>query len=267
MEFKYIDIHSHLNLKPLSNDIEAVVLRMKEKGVLTITVGTDLETSKRAIEISEKYPEISWATVGLHPSETESKYTDISAYLELAKHPKVVAIGECGLDYFRLPENNEEQERIIKSQKEIFSKHIEIAKELNRPLMIHARPSKGSMDAYFDAIEILSNHENLKVNFHFFVGDIEVAKKIIENGWSVSFDGPITFSQDYYEVIKFLPISNIMAETDAPFAAPALYRGKVAEPWMVEEVVKKIAEIKELELEVVREKILLNSQKFFSLTQ
>jgi len=264
MDFKYIDIHSHLNLKPLSNDMEAVILRMKEKGVGTITVGTDIDTSKRAIEISEKYPEISWATVGLHPTESQ-EHTDISAYLELAKNQKVVAIGECGLDYFRLDQNDTNFENIKNVQKENFQKHIEIAKELNKPLMIHARPSKGSMDAYDDALDILEAH-NVKCNFHFFVGDMEVTKRIIKNGWSVSFDGPITFSRDYDEVIKFLPIENIMAETDAPFASPNPYRGKIGEPWMVEEVVKKIAEIKEREEEEIREKILENSRKFFSLT-
>ena len=145
--------------------------------------------------------------------------------------------------------------------------------------MIHARPSKNSMDAYEDALDILENAtllqvstpsstrgaqgSRLRANFHFFVGDLEIAKRILENGWTVSFDGPITFSNDYDEVIKMLPLESIMAETDAPFAAPAPYRGKFCEPWMVEEVVKKIAEVKSLDLEIVRAQLLENVKRVF----
>lgn len=269
----YIDIHSHLNLKPLSEDIEGVVSRMREKGTGTIVVGVDLEISKLAIEIAEKYPDVVLgATVGLHPNDNEDEVFDIEKYRELAKNPKVVAIGECGLDYFRSDERKE-------IQKEIFKKHIELAVENGKPLMIHARPSKGGMNAYEDAIEIMSNYQlpisnKIRANFHFFVGNIEIAKRIIENGWTVSFDGPITFSKDYDEVIKFLPLESIMAETDAPFAAPAPYRGNpstgsgrvTCEPWMVEEVVKKIAEIKGLDLETVKKQLLENTKRVFGIS-
>ncbi len=271
MQLKYIDIHSHINLKPLSDNTEEVILRMREKGVGTITVGTDFEKSKMAIETAEKYPDVVLgATVGLHPNDNEDEEFDIEKYRELARNPKVVAIGETGIDYYRLPESKDEIEKIKDQQKEIFKKHIELAIETNKPLMIHARPSKGTMDAYEDVLEILNSYfiihnSALRANFHFFVGDISIAKRIVENGWTVSFDGPITFSRDYDEVIKFLPLESIMAETDAPFAAPVPYRGKTCEPWMVEEVIKKIAEIKELNIEAVKTKLLENAERVFGI--
>ncbi len=274
MNFNYIDIHSHLNISPLADDMEAVVSRMCEKGVGTITVGTDYEMSKKALETAEKFPDtVLGATVGLHPNDNEEEIFDIEKYRELAKNPKVLAIGETGVDYYRLPMSNDQFliSNIKEKQKEIFKKHIELAIELNKPLMIHSRPSKGTMDAYEDAIALIINYKleninELKGNFHFFVGNVEIAKRALELGFTMSFDGPITFSHDYDEVIKFLPLESIMAETDAPFAAPAPYRGKTCEPWMVEEVVKKIAEIKELDIEIVKKQLLENAERVFGIS-
>ncbi len=236
---------------------------MREENTGTITVGTDLESSKEAIKISETYPDISWATVGLHPTDNTHEGFDTEKYRELAKHQKVVAIGECGLDYFRI---TNDEERIKNEQKDIFKQHIELAIEVGKPLMIHARPSKDSMDAYVDAIEILSSYSNIRANFHFFVGNIEIANKIAMNGWSMSFDGPITFTHDYENQIKSVPLENIMAETDAPFAAPVPYRGKTCEPWMVKEVYKKIAEVRGANEDIVQKQLLINAKNFFQLS-
>ncbi len=261
MDFKYIDIHSHLNLSPLGDDIEAVVSRMRDKGVATITVGTDYEYSKKAIEIAEKYSDVVLgATVGLHPNDNIDEIFEKEKYLELARNQKVVAIGECGLDYFR---TNDEETK--KRQKEIFRKHIEIAIGVGKPLMIHSRPSKGNMDAYNDALEILSEYERLKGNFHFYVGDLETTKRILEKGFTMSFDGPVTFAREYDEVIRYIPLDRLHAETDAPFAAPVPYRGKTCEPWMVIEVVKKIAEVKGLGEEEVIEALIQNTKRDFGL--
>jgi TatD DNase family protein len=260
---KYIDIHSHINLEPLYSEQEKVIERMKENEVGTIVIGTDFEMSKKAIEIAEKHDFI-YAGVGLHPNDNLNEDFNYEEYLALAKNQRVVCIGETGLDYFR----NEGEDFKIR-QKEIFKKHIEIAIEVNKPLMIHARPSKGSMDAYIDALNILEIYKKenlgLHANFHFYVGDLETTKRILENKFTVSFDGPITFARDYDEVIKFLPIENIMAETDAPFAAPIPYRGKTCEPYMVIEVYKKIAEIKGLDLDMAIFKIRENTKRVFKI--
>lgn len=268
MQIRHIDIHSHLNLSPLLETQNEVMERMKEKEVATITVGTGIETSKIAIDLAKNHPEVILAaTVGIHPNHLpdsaslwqageESWSEDLE---EMAKHPKVVAIGECGLDYFR----NESEESKVR-QKDIFLKHIELATKVGRPLMIHSRPSKGSMDAYEEVLDILEGVD-VRANFHFFVGNVDVAKRALAGGHTMSFDGPITFSGDYDEVIRFLPLESIMAETDAPYAAPVPHRGKVCEPWMVDEVYKAIARIKGLDEEIVRTTLVANAKRFFRL--
>lgn len=267
MEIKYIDIHSHLNLSPLWEKREEIIARMREKGVGTIVIGVDKETSMRAIELTLTYPDVVLgATVGLHPTDNDKEVFDIDAYRELAKHPPVVAIGECGLDYFRLVNSEQGIVNSIKEkQKALFKQHIELAIETSKPLMIHARPSKGSQDAYEDVLEMLKEFRGIKANFHFFVGNIPIASQMLERGFTMSFDGPITFSRDYDELIKFLPVKSIMCETDAPFAAPVPYRGKTCEPWMVEEVYKKIAELKEMDVELVRTALIANTKKKFDI--
>lgn len=267
-ELKYIDIHSHLNLSPLKEKEEEVILRMVDNNVGTITIGVDYETSKEALKIAERYDFI-WAGVGMHPNDNQEEVFDFEKYLELAKNEKVVCIGECGLDYFR-----DQKEENKKRQKELFIKHIELALSLEKPLMIHARPSKGTMDAYEDVLDILEEYKNkeknndpvLVGNFHFFVGDINIAKRALDIGFSMSFDGPITFSSDYDEVIKYIPIDKINIETDAPFAAPNPYRGKICEPFMVKEIIKKIASLKQLKEEDLAEILLQNTKSFFNLS-
>ena len=264
MILKYIDIHSHLNLDPLKKEQEKVIYRMVENNVGCFTIGVNYDTSLEAIEIAEKYDFI-WAGIGLHPTDDDKEIFIFEKYKELAKNPKVVCIGECGLDYFR-----NVNEEIKLKQQELFKKHIEISIEFNKPLMIHIRPSKNTMDAYEDALNILEKYkeeagDKLKGNFHFFVGDISVAKRALDLGFTMSFDGPITFSHDYDEVIRFLPIESIMAETDSPFAAPVPHRGKTCEPFMVTEIVKKIAEIKGLSENEVSETIIKNVRRFFAI--
>lgn len=265
---KYIDIHSHLNLSQFDADREEVIAKLESENIATITVGVDFETSKLAVELGDIHENL-FACIGLHPADNVDEIFDYDKYLELANNKKVVAIGECGLDYFRLPEKEDEVVKIKEKQRSVFKQHIQLAIEAGKPLMIHSRPSKGSMNAYEEALDILESYkkDNLKlmVNFHFFVGDVEIAKRIIENNWTMSFDGPITFARDYDEVIKMIPLQLIMAETDAPFASPLPYRGKRCEPWMVGEVVKKIAEIKNLPQEEVEKVLLENVERVFKI--
>ena len=260
---KYIDIHSHLNIDTLHKDKDAVIARMRENDTGTITIGVDFESSKLAIDFARAHDDI-WASVGLHPTDNLAEGFDRASYRELAKDKNVVCIGECGLDYFR-----DQKPETKTRQREIFIQHIELALETSLPLMIHARPSKGAMDAYEDALEILEqykkDHPGLMANFHFFVGDLGIAKRIVDLDFTASFDGPITFTSEYDEVIEFMPMENIMAETDAPYAAPAPYRGKTCEPFMVCEIVKKIAQVKGLTEDQAAEKLLNNAQRVFNL--
>lgn len=255
MDFKYIDIHSHLGFSDYGSDQAQVLDRMKENGVATLTIGTTLEDSREAIKIAEAYKNV-FACIGVHPKEgKELPVFDEIEFEKLVTHPKVVAIGECGLDYFRL---EGDIDVIKKKQKEIFIKQVEFAIKHNKPLMIHTR------DSYDDVFEILNQYRGkVRGNLHFFAGNLEMANKFIDLGFTISFTGVITFARDYDEVIKNVPLDKIHAETDAPFVAPIPYRGKRNEPSYVIEVVKKIAEIRGEEVEVVRLQLLQNANGIF----
>ena len=280
---KYIDIHTHVNFAVFDEDREEVVRRAQDAGVLMMNVGTQKDTCLKALDIAEKYDNC-YACIGLHPVHTSKSFHDekeigeggkeftsrgeefdYEYYLELAKHPKVLAIGETGLDYYHKDseeETSEQRDENAERQKKTFREHIRLAEEVGKPLMIHARPSKGTMDAYDDVIEILKDC-NVRANFHFFVGDIATAQKILDLGCTMSFDGPITFARDYDDLIRFLPLESIMVETDAPYAAPIPHRGKRNEPFYVVEIAKAIASIRGEDENIVREKLLENSKKMF----
>lgn len=265
MKYTYIDMHSHLNLSPLWEERENITTKMKELGIGTITVGVDFETSERAIALTKQYPDVCiGATVGQHPNDNPEEVFGYEKYLQLAQDEKVVAIGECGLDYFRL--QGTEKEKEIERQKKLLRIHIQLASETGLPLMIHARPSKGSAsDTYTDVLDILEEEGFTgKVDFHFYVGDLATTKRIIAKGYSMSFDGPITFTTEYDEIIREIPLTQIMCETDAPFSAPMPYRGQTNYPYYVSEVYKKIAHIKNLPEPEVAEQVLNNVNKFFN---
>ncbi len=253
---KYIDIHCHLNFPEYDSDRDGVISRAQEEEVGMIIVGTDLESSKKAIEIAERYENI-WATVGMHPTETAEAF-EYEKFLELAKNKKVVGIGECGLDYFRADENS------FKKQEEIFIEHIKLANEVKKPLMLHIRSSKDK-NAYKDAFEIVKAHAKVLGNLHFFAGSMEDAKLYLGLGFTFSFTGVITFARNYDEIIKFLPSESLMSETDAPYVSPDPFRGKRNEPIYVREVVKKIEEIRGDSEENIGAQIIDNARKMFAI--
>ncbi len=269
-EYEYIDIHSHLNFEQFDTDREAIIARLKEENIATITVGTTVADSKKSIELAEKHDHL-FATVGIHPTHdwNDIEFAELN---QLAAHPKVVAIGECGLDFFRLPKEATAQsdpellQQIKFNQGQAFARHIEIALTHNKPLMVHCRA------AYEEAITILNafrtDHalgDRLRGNMHFFAGSPEIAKKYLALGFTLSFDGPITFARDYDEVIKNTPLSSLMSETDAPFAAPVPFRGKRNEPGYVKEVVRSIAAIRGEDLETVKTSLVSTAMRFFAL--
>ena len=244
-----IDAHSHLNDKVYDADREAVIARMFEAGVKTITVGTDLEMSRKAILIAEKYD--MWATVGQHPSDNLNEVFDLTIYRKLCENPRVVAIGECGLDF-----HWEKTEEGRKRQIELFEKQIELAKEVGKPLMIHCR----------EAYDYLPDFRGVIGNFHFFSGSIADAKKYLDRGFTFSFGGVITFTHDYDELVGYIPAGSLLLETDAPYVAPVPNRGKRNEPAYVTEVVKKIAEIRGISPEQVAEVTFATAKRVFALS-
>lgn len=251
--FKLFDAHSHINFPDFNKDKDDVIKRTLNKEVGMIIVGTNADDSARAVEIAGQYDKGVYVSVGLHPTSIGSEDFDANYYRNLAKNSKVVAIGECGLDYFH--KNNKEK------QKDVFKKQIELALELDKPLIIHCRL------AHDDVLDILSSYRDpmLKGNIHFFSGNLEQANKYFDLGFLISFTGVITFTKNYDGIIKKAPLEKIIVETDAPFVAPIPYRGKRNEPLYVAEVVQKIAEIKGVSYDEVAKITTENAVKLFSL--
>ena len=285
MQPKYIDIHSHVNFSAFDTDRDEVIARALENDTWIINVGTQADTSRKAVELAHKYREGVYAIVGLHPIHTGKSFHDEkelgaegkeftsrgevfdkNIYREFLKDPKVVAIGECGLDYYHLDTES------IKKQKEAFIAQIELANEFNKPLMLHIR------DAYADALEILKKHAKVLPRrggargvVHFFTGTLDEAKSFLDFGFMISFSGAITFppkkdgtGSHYAEVIKNIPLEMILTDTDSPYVAPMPYRGARNEPVFVKEIVKKIAEFKNLPEEEVTQAIVANAKRVFT---
>lgn len=269
---RYIDIHGHVNFPQYDEDREVVIERAQKAGVAMITVGTDVATSTSAVQLATSHEHM-WAVVGIHPVDegnTEQwkqgqMNLDFETLQRLAEHPKVVAIGECGLDYFHAKEHE------ISLQKEIFEKHIQLAEKVKKPLMLHVRNGKlaGSVssigNAYQDALHILKKYPQVRANFHFFAGSRSDLDQIVARGYSVSFTGVVSFTRDYDELLRFVPASQMMSETDCPFVSPAPYRGKRNEPVYVIETVKAIAQIRGEDEGVLAERLVQNAKNFFGL--
>lgn len=267
-----------MNLSAFDADRDAVLARAYASGVSLINVGTKLSTSKTAVDIATLNEHV-YAIVGLHPVQTtagrhdeeetgkggkpftsKGELFDSVLFKELAMYPKVVAIGECGLDYFHTtPES-------IGAQKKAFIEQIHLANELGKPLMLHIRNGKdSSMNAYRDVWEILKSESKVVGNAHFFAGTIEDAKLFLDIGFSVSFTGVITFTNDYDEVVRYVPDDMIHAETDAPYVAPVPHRGMRNEPSFVVEVVNRMAKLRGYTTEEFAKILLANAKRQYGI--
>ncbi|MBI5222743.1 MAG: TatD family hydrolase [Candidatus Magasanikbacteria bacterium] len=277
-----IDTHCHLQFNAYKDDVEDVIKRCNNKQMILNVVGTQKDTSEQAVQLAEKYDNI-YATVGLHPIHTTStevdeeeitfksreEVFDYEFYKALASHPKVIAIGECGMELFHKPADAD-RKAIIKKHSESFLLQAKLARELDLPMVIHVR------DAYEEMAEVLGglripplsppsqvedafppyeggNKGGVRGVIHCFTGNWSQAQKFLDLGMYLGFTGVITFpprktnpqpTLELLEVVKNCPLDRILTETDAPYLAPQKYRGERAEPWMVEEVVKKIAEMR-----------------------
>ncbi|MEI6352736.1 MAG: TatD family hydrolase [Candidatus Nomurabacteria bacterium] len=267
-KIEYIDIHSHLNFKDYGFDTERIIQNMNENKIATITIGTDLNESEIAKDMSLKYENLFYS-IGLHPHDNEKEFEfafenpkDYFSKLKLlGENEKCLAIGECGLDYFYIYKDlesgkitKEELELIKTKQKSVFKSHIDLALDMDLPLMLHIRPSEvegNKEDAYLDTVEILKDYENIKGNFHFFVGTKNVLNIILNElpDFTVSIPAVCTFTSDYDEMIKSIPLNKIHIETDSPFVLPKNRRkeAKRNEPNFAIDVFDKICEIKNIE--------------------
>ena len=259
-----------------------------------INVGSQIDTSRAAVELAERAGAGEtaagsaaaglFAAIGLHPVHTSKSFHDeqelgggdgargftsrgeafdIEKYRPLALHEKTVAIGECGLDYFHFNDDEPRDEQVRK-QKEAFIAQVELSLEIKKPLMIHCR------NAFADLIEILRFYKKANGVIHFFTGTPDDADALLELGFSFTFGGAITFpprkgktAGDYDEVVRLIPIDRIISETDAPYLAPVPFRGKRNEPMYIPEIVKRLAELKEVSPEEMKAQIWTNAQKTF----
>ena len=249
---KYFDFHSHPQDSKYDGDREEMIKRLKDSETHTIAVGTDIESSRQAVELADKHEGI-YASIGVHPVDDSSQFFDESAFEELVGHPKVVCIGECGLDFFHA-DKAEDYER----QKSLFLSQIGFALNHDKPLMIHARSAEREVVEVLEPLKKIHG-DKLRGNVHFFAGDWETAQRFFAIGFTASFTGVITFAHDYDEIIKKAPLDKILSETDSPYVAPVPYRGKRNEPSYVSEVVRAIASARGADLEEVRAQLVENA--------
>jgi TatD DNase family protein len=278
-----IDTHAHLNFSAYKDDLNHVIKRTLDAGMRVINVGSQSTTSQRTVELAQQYPSKFFAAIGLHPLHLFETYVDkdevdipfktrkedfnVEFYSDLAKEKGVVAIGECGLDYFRVPDGVDPKEFIAR-QKEVFLQQVEFARERNLPLILHTRAHpKEPTKAYDDLLELLQHAGYTRGVVHCYTGDVETARKFLDAGCLISFTGIITFpnAKQLLDVVRFVPLDRMMVETDAPYLAPQQKRGQRNEPLYVQYVAEKIAEVKGIGVEEVVRQTTENAEKFFSL--
>lgn len=249
-----IDTHAHLNMEDFDHDIDLILGRALKHDVTNIIViGIDTYSNRRAVELAEDH-EMLYATVGIHPGSVDDDQ-DVEGIIDYLEHPKVVAIGECGLDFYWKDDNKD-------LQKQIFQKQIELAMRYQKPLVIHTRNS------FDEAYEMVKPYKG-KVNgvFHCFSSDLVGARKAVDLGFMVGIDGPITFKNNHVlkDIIEHIPLEYILVETDSPYMTPAPHRGKRNEPGNTRYVVEKIAEIKKMQLKDVAEVTTANAKRLFKI--
>lgn len=259
-----IDTHAHLNFEAFNGDWRQVMKQCLANQVKVINVGSQLETSQKAIQIAEEFKDDAFAAVGLHAVHCLNEEFSYQEYKKLAQNPKVVAIGETGLDYYHLwADSGEEEQAVKQKQKEVFNQHLDLALELGLPAIIHCR------DAYEEMISVLKGRpKNPHGVIHCFLADQKIADEFLNLGFSLSFTGIITFTDDQglLNLIKELPLEKMMVETDSPYLAPLPFRGQRGEPIQVRYVAQRIANLRGTDLEIVAEATLANAKNLFKLT-
>lgn len=284
-----IDTHCHIHFEAYKGEIDAVLERARASEVLMITVGTELFTSRQAVEFASRHPDV-WATIGLHPGHThaqnfidenefpaghfdsghQAQIFDVAAFDELAKNPKVVAVGEFGLDYYRL--SPDELKIQAPHQQKVAAEQLVFATRHNLPVVIHCRPGAegDSTHAYEDfarLVEIEQSQGGLTRGgaMHCFAGTPEEAKRFVDLGFYISFSGIVTFGKNIMETAKSVPLDRILIETDSPYLAPTPHRGKRNEPAFVVEVAKKLAELKAISLDELSAITTANAKRLFGI--
>lgn len=274
------DTHSHVNFNNYKEDSPEIIKDCLDKNIRLIVVGSQYDTSERAVKIADVYESGVYAAIGLHPihltqtevDEEEFSFKSREEKFDKARYhalinKKVVAVGEIGLDYFHIPEGRDFEE-IKKIQKEGLIPQLVFAGEYNLPVILHCRGAKDEpYGAYYDLLEILKNFTGgIKGVIHCFVGNLEIAQKFLDLGFYVGFTGIITFknvSRKLLEVVRDVPLERILAETDCPYLSPEPHRGERCIPQYVEFTLKKITEIKGISFEEAERQTDKNTKELF----
>jgi len=268
MQPVFFDTHAHLDYPDFAQELPQVIERAQCAGInRIISIGTDIESSQRAVKLSEQFTNV-FAVVGWHPSYAANAPADLRPALrELGKKPKVVALGETGLDYHRLPSKGrkpadlEEQDAVYKTkQAQVFTQHLEVASELGLNCVIHQR------DAFEDTLSQLEPYSTrVRGVFHCFANDENSMRRIVGLGSLVSFTGILTFKngQNIRDTLALTPLNHFMLETDCPFLAPVPYRGKRCEPAYVKEIAEVAASVKGCTLQELSNATCATAMEFF----
>ena len=254
---EFIDTHCHLNDEKFADDLIGTIKRAKLAGVnRIINFGDTIESSKDVVKLASEHDDL-FAGIGIHPEEIDDFFNNdsINILADLANHKKVVAIGEIGLDY-----HWEKDFDRRKRQQEIFIKQLDLARQLDLPVCIHER------DAHGDALKILkSEAKGLRGVLHCFSGSLEMAREILKLNFLIGVDGPLTFknSAKLPDIVKFVPLDMLLIETDSPYLAPTPYRGQRNEPAYVVEIAKKIADIRNDNLELIAKSTTYNAKELY----
>ncbi len=281
------DTHCHVHFNAYKGDMDEVIARTLGKSVFMITVGTQKDTSHYGLEVAARYDGL-WASVGLHPNHlirqefvddlelirTREETFDPDHYRELARHPKCVAIGECGFDYYRIPDGVDVEE-VKRVQEAAVRGQFDVATDAELPVIVHCR------DAHEIQASVIREYVNAgklarRGVVHCFTGTIEEAQRYIDLGLYISFTGIITFPprggeadedglSPIHRIVRDVPLDRLLIETDAPYLTPIPFRGKRNEPWYVQFVAEKVAELKGVSVEEVAEQTTQNAKKLFSI--
>jgi TatD DNase family protein len=253
-----IDTHCHLDWKAFDPDREAVIDRAVQAGVRRmITIGVDAASSRRAIEIAEQHEAV-YAAVGVHPNDCAGFDAALLQEIRsLAQHPKVVAIGEIGLDYYRQQVEHDTQARAFRAQ-------LELAAEINKPVIIHSREAAPDVVAW---LEDFTQHARLTGTLHSYFDDLAIAQRVFAIGFYIGVTGPITFkkSDREREIVRQVPLDRVLLETDAPFLTPAPHRGARNEPAYVQHVAEMIAQVRGQSVEDITRQSTYNAEQLFGL--
>ena len=273
-ELKLLDTHAHLDDPIYERDLDIVIRHAQDAGVGVITVGNDYTSSVRAVNIAERYSNV-WAAIGLHPLKiggavrAEDKLVDIGRYEELANHPKVVAVGETGLDYHDLPQGPRKSmeadlaERIKDNQRKVFSRFLELSRDLRLPLMLHCREAHDEMLKMLETWDRSTRGFDSRGVIHCFSGTWKQARRYFNLDFMISVTGLVSHGGHQDELLLRAPLSKLLAESDCPFLTPVSWSTRRNEPQYITSVVSNMAGLRQQSIEDVEKQFLANALQVF----